>query len=649
MKRKSDLIKRLLKSDRPVNVSMLSSCLNVSSKTIRNDLAELEHEFDEYDLKLVRRPGVGVYIEGDTADKNRLYLSLAKTDVEELSPLNRQSEILLKLFRDDKPMMIKELSMDFYVSRTTIANDIVEINHKLLPFDMKIEYRKGLGIVIEGSEVNKRKALSKLFPTSQAKAEYPIYPGVSDRSTAFLVKFKEVLNLDYDRIEQILHESEKDLGFEFTSEALTNLAIHLAIAIRRMMQGNEIVLTHELIENLDTHKELEVSRKIADRIDAEFNVTLSNNETYYILLHILSAKRTRDKNSDLPFRLNSSIPSMEEFVKTFIHNIQVELQIFLESDDAFFNYLLLHLKPTITRLKFGLAVENPLFTEIMENYPMEFEAVKHQKPLFKGIFGIDLPDHEIAYLVLHVAAARERNMAPIKVLVVCASGIGTSQLLVAKLKRLFSNLDIIDVISNADVTRYEDASIDLVISTIRLSTTLRTIVVSPILDELDLSQLRSWLEGEPKPKQIKLDFSEEDVHLHMELKSKKELLEFLCENLRRRNDVEDSYLSSLWERESIGSTMVAAGLAIPHGRFDAVKRSCIQVVTLAQPIEWNQDEFVEVIINVVATRQDAGLFATMFRNLTYKIDDPDFVTNLAQATERKSVYEIVKKELIYEV
>jgi len=649
MKRKSDLIKLLLKSDRPVNVSTLSSCLNVSSKTIRNDLMELDQEVSEYELELVRRPGVGVYIDGSSTDKNRLYLSLSKPAFEALSPQNRQSEILLKLFRFNKPMMIKELSMDFYVSRTTITNDIVEINQKLLPFEVKIEYQKGQGIVIEGSEVNKRKALSKLFPATQTKEEFPPYPGFTDRNVAFLAKFKEVLQLDYDRIEQILRESEADLGFEFTSEALTNLAIHLAIAIRRMMQGNEIVLTHELIENLDTHKELEVSRKIADRIDEEFNVTLSSNETYYILLHILSAKRTRDKNSDLPFRLNSSIPSMEEFVKTFIHNIQVELQIFLESDDAFFNYLLLHLKPTITRLKFGLAVENPLFAEIMENYPKDFDAVRKQKSLFKEIFGIDLPDHEIAYLVLHVAAARERNMTPIKVLVVCASGIGTSQLLVAKLKRLFSNLDIIDVISNADVSRYEDASIDLVISTIRLSTTLRTIVVSPILDEMDLSQLRSWLDSDPKQKPIKLDFSQKDIYIHQDLKSKKELLEFLYENLRVRGDVEESYLPSLWERESIGSTMVASGLAIPHGRFDAVKRSCIQVVTLSQPIEWNQNEFVEVIINVVATRQDAGLFATMFRNLTYRIDDPSFITNLAQATERNSVFEIVKKELIYEI
>lgn len=649
MKRKSDLIKLLLKSDRPVNVSMLSSCLNVSSKTIRNDLMELDREVSEFDLELVRRPGVGVYIEGSSTDKNRLYLSLSNPTFEELSPQNRQSEILLKLFRIDKPMMIKELSMDFYVSRTTIANDIVEINQKLQPFEIKIEYQKGQGIVIEGSEVNKRKALSKLFPTTQTKEEFPSYPGFTDRNFAFLAKFKEVLQLDYDRIEQILRESETDLGFEFTSEALTNLAIHLAIAIRRMMQGNEIVLTHELIENLETHKELEVSRKIANRIDEEFNVALSSNETYYILLHILSAKRTRDKNSDLPFRLNSSIPSMEEFVRTFIHNIQVELQIFMESDDAFFNYLLLHLKPTITRLKFGLSVENPLFAEILENYSAEFDAVLKQKSLFKEIFGIDLPDHEIAYLVLHVAAARERNMTPIKVLVVCASGIGTSQLLVAKLKRLFSNLDIIDVISNADVSRYEEASIDLVISTIRLSTTLRTIVVSPILDELDLDQLRSWLEDEPKSKPIKFDFSENDIHIHKALKSKRELLEFLSENLTRRGDVDDRYLSSLWERESVGSTMVTSGLAIPHGRFDAVKRSCIQVVTLTQPIEWNLNETVEVVINVVATRQDAGLFAAMFRNLAYKIDDPKFVTNLAQATERKSVYEIVKKELIYEV
>jgi len=648
MKRKIQLIKIILNQEQAVNVSFLASKLNVSNKTIRNDLIEVSEILKKRGIQLIKKPGVGVQAQGDRTLINNLLVSLTVDDKSVDSPKQRQENILQNLFKENRPLLIKELALDFYVSRATINADLNELGRELKKYDLKISYTKGQGIELQGTEGNKRKALAKLFPTNPSIGDYPDYLGGTLLNSDFLTKFKDIIQLDYSKIIEVLKKAESALGFEFTFEAQMNLAIHLAIAIRRILQGNEIELSEELLKSLEQNKEIDVAELIVNEINQSFEVELSSHEKYYILLHILSAKRTHENIDSLPFRLNTNNQTMVSFIKRFIQNIQVELQIFLEADDTLFNYLLLHLNPTISRLRFGLAVENPLFEDIIKNYSLEYEAVEHQKDLFKEVFGLDLPSHEIAYLVLHVAAARERNIKPINVVVLCASGIGTSQFLVTKLRRRFANLNIVDVISNIDLRRFEGKDIDLVISTIQVSTTLPIVVVNPILEESDLSNLRQFLDHKHPKQNTTFEFSVEGIHLGVSLQSKKEILEYLNNQLLANKYVTSEYLESLWERESIGSTLVAPQLAIPHGKFDAVIKSCIQIIVLKEPVEWNKNEYVKVVINVVATRADSGVFINLFKNLAYRIDDPEFMDKLINAEDRMTLKELVQKELLYE-
>lgn len=648
MKRKIQLIKIILNQEQAVNVSFLASKLNVSNKTIRNDLIEISEILSNRGIELVKKPGFGIQAHGDRDSINNLLASLTIDDKSIDSPKKRQESILQNLFKQNRPLLIKELALDFYVSRPTINADLIELGRELKKYDLKIAYTRGQGVELSGTEANKRKALAKLFPTNPTVIDYPDYLGRTLTNNDFLSKFKDIIQLDYTLILEVLKKAELALGFEFTFEAQMNLAIHLAIAIRRIIQGNEIELSEELLASLSQNKEIDVAELIVNEVNKTFNVELSSHEKYYILLHILSAKRTHENIDSLPLRLNTNNQQMVSFIKRFIQNIQVELQIFLEADDTLFNYLLLHLNPTVSRLKFGLEVENPLFEEIHKNYTLEYNAVENQKNLFMEVFGLDLPSHEIAYLVLHVAAARERNSKPINVVVLCASGIGTSQFLVAKLSRRFANLNIVDVISNIDLRRFEEKDIDLVISTIQVNTTLPVVVVNPILDENDLNNLRQFLEVKKPRHKTTFEFKEEGIYIGLSLKSKKEILEYLNNQLLNKKYVNSDYLESLWERESIGSTLIAPLIAIPHGKFDAVLTSCIQIIVLNEPVEWNPNENVRVLINVVATRSDSGVFVKLFKNLAYRVDDSEFMDQLINASDKTVLKELVQKELLYE-
>lgn len=63
--RRSIIVSQLLPNREPVKLFTLSAALGVTDSTISNDLDKLDAWFKGHGLELVRKPGLGVYVEGD--------------------------------------------------------------------------------------------------------------------------------------------------------------------------------------------------------------------------------------------------------------------------------------------------------------------------------------------------------------------------------------------------------------------------------------------------------------------------------------------------------------------------------------------------------------------------------------------------------
>lgn len=78
MNRQEELIRILLKSEKPLTTTELAEMLDVSSRTIRSDLAKIETELLVHHLCLEKKPHVGVWIQGAKEDKVALFLNEAQ-------------------------------------------------------------------------------------------------------------------------------------------------------------------------------------------------------------------------------------------------------------------------------------------------------------------------------------------------------------------------------------------------------------------------------------------------------------------------------------------------------------------------------------------------------------------------------------------
>ena len=103
--------------------------------------------------------------------------------------------------------------------------------------------------------------------------------------------------------------------------------------------------------------------------------------------------------------------------------------------------------------------------------------------------------------------------------------------------------------------------------------------------------------------------------------------------------VSPSYVAGMLAREEIMSTYLGQGIALPHGRrmdLQAVIRTGISVVQLAEGIEWNPGEMVYLVIGL-ASKSDEH--TGVLSNLLELLNEPEAIEQLIHTTDPMVIVE----------
>src|SRR5699024_9655864 len=103
--------------------------------------------------------------------------------------------------------------------------------------------------------------------------------------------------------------------------------------------------------------------------------------------------------------------------------------------------LLLHLKSTYYRKKYGLQIQNVYKESIKKNYPEVFHITKQVIHHVESFINEKINENEIAYIAMHFGGWLRQEGVTLKeqkksMLIVCTNGLGTSQILESQLKEL---------------------------------------------------------------------------------------------------------------------------------------------------------------------------------------------------------------------
>lgn len=160
-------------------------------------------------------------------------------------------------------------------------------------------------------------------------------------------------------------------------------------------------------------------------------------------------------------------------------------------DSALYDGLLVHIKPLINRLNYRIHIRNPLLEDIKAELADVWRLTQYVvNQVFKTWGENAVSEDEVGYLTVHFQAAMERQIARKRVLLVCATGIGTSHLLKSRILRAFPEWTIVDVISAANLSQVLPDNIELIISTINLPTvTMPVAYVTAFFNDADIKRV----------------------------------------------------------------------------------------------------------------------------------------------------------------
>ncbi len=493
------IINKLIQTENYITASEIAEKLQVSNKTVVRQLGSVEKILVQHNLSLERKTGRGMRVIGAPEDKERL-LSLIAEKVNtrhEYSPAERCNIILSQLLKSQEPIKLIALSQLLNVTDATISNDLDKIEPWIRKMNMNLVRKPGLGVYLEGLEKDIRKAIISHIYENIHEQDILNLLYSKKKKTNELTSDADKFLLDLvdkniiQKVEEAVKATMQQQKSSLSMNAFSGLVVHLTLAVQRLLKGETIKIDAAFLGKIKQKKEFELAENIGENIEKVFQVKIPEEETAYITMHLLGARNNYEQDVDIQYSSFHLIRIAKDIVKI----AQQESGISLLKKSRLLIGLYKHLKPAVMRIKMKMEIRNPLLQEMKEKYPKWMTLAKKAAQPLEEELQTPLPEAEIAYLAMHLGAAlEEANMQEqyFKVLVACPTGIGTSKLLATQLKREFSNLEIVAIVSavNVDYDFYKHENVEFIISTVPIENAkLPVVVVDFMLNENDKTNI----------------------------------------------------------------------------------------------------------------------------------------------------------------
>lgn len=587
----------------------IASGIDVSNRTARKYLHLLEDALKQESIAVIEaKQGNGYQLKIEDARRfDEFYLKEVKNqmdskDITTIQESNdRQYYILNRLFFEQSAVYVDAIADELFVSRSTISNDLVEIKKLITPYQIELQSKSNKGIFIVGNEQNIRHFIMNYFFMER----------LHDNLFAFSMYANLLEGISVEEIVIIVLDECRESQLKLSDFIVYNLVLHIGLAIKRIQNGFFMDIQAPISFDEDSI-EYQTALKILARIEHAVGITFSSEEADFIALHL--------KNKITAKTIFKKADATEEQIRAqlleTLKAIDQDTPFDLEHDTILIDGLMLHFIPLLTRLQNNSSIENPLLEEIKTQYPDLFELTVNyfsKMPVFKSY---QVTEGEWAYLAIHITAAVERyfNEQKTHVLVICATGLGSSQMIKNRLEREFGSRILIEkVISYYEIAEQDLSHIDLVISSINLGNIVLNapiVNVSVFLGKDDIQKINHEISSNKgshfvagRKESDRKELVEEQVEL-IERSFKPDLFYFVGEHSTKDavlreliskieavegTDLQENFLKQLKLRESYSSVVFSEFMAVPHPIEALTKEGHVAVAVAPEGITWDKE------------------------------------------------------------
>lgn len=483
-----EIIEVILNSKGYVTIGEIAKQINVSDRTVYREIPEVTEVMREYGVQLNTVSKKGLVAVGSVEDIRTLRNSLGmEKQIYIVDPRERIDFILLYLLQQDDYIKTEALAIDHHTSVPTVRNDLKKVKEQLGVYDLHLIQKKGEGILLTGSEIEKNALMINILLNHADEATlYQWLRREGDVSSPFTKRMEEYGYLDvmsacYLTIKNIIRD-QCELPVMLKDREYLEYILLIAMMIGCHQKGRPY---EKVFETEDfAGEEQRVTHQVKRGLEEEFHIVLSEKEEQYIkwVLHMGMIQDT-----SRVYTVKNRI--LDSKIHTFIEYVEDRMGLQLIRGKELKESLYVHIERALTRIRSGMCISNPLIEDVKKDYEELFGIIREGAD---RIFDDDFfPDDEIGYLVLYFAVSLDKVMKrSFRILVVCSGGMGSSKMLAHRVEQEIPEICVSKEVSLVGFGQENLDEYDLILSTIPLYIDKRNYLkVSPLLSSNELEQI----------------------------------------------------------------------------------------------------------------------------------------------------------------
>ena len=569
----------------------LAQRLSVSTRTVRADITALNALLAQYGAQFTLNRGSGYQLKID--DRSRfqaLEETAPKTQHVPRTALERIHFLLVRFLTSAFSIKLEDLADEWFVSRATLQNDMVEVRERFQRYQLTLETRPRHGMKLFGSEVSIRACLTDLL------WELTLQGGMNPLISA------EALEADVPaQLEPLLQETLTRHHIRLTDVGERFICLYGAVVVRRVSEGYPLAdfSAEDVAQNVR-----DAARDLAGELQRLAGKPFSPAEEEWLCVHI-AARQVQDVDPE-----TISADDDEALVNYILRYINSQYNYNLLDDAQLHADLLTHIKTMITRVRYQIMIPNPLLDNIKQHYPMAWDMTLAAVSSWGKYTPYTISENEIGFLVLHIGVGLERHynigyQRQPHVLLVCDTSNAMVRMIEAILQRKYPQLAIAATISQREYEQRAAIDEDFVISTVRIGEKDKPVVtIAPFPTDYQLDQIgKLVLVDRTRPWMLNKYFDAAHFRVIDKPIDQQTLFAELCQQLQQEGFVDAEFHDSVVEREAIVSTMLGDGIALPHALGLLAKKTVVYTVIAPQGIAWG-DETAHIIFLLAISKSE---------------------------------------------
>ena len=607
--RQNEIIK-LLNQYHILSADKIAKMLNVSTKTIRNEIHKINSSLNlNY---IISQKGTGYLINEQ--------IQLEK---EYASEQNIQYLILKKILNLDF-YNFYELADELFISESNLQRYIKRVNEIIQKRNSSIKIcRQQNQLYLNGTETEKRQITTYFLMNELNQYNF----NLSMYQSLFL-------RIDILELQKIITEFNNSHHLNLRDVEIISLVIHVALMLERVIRGNEIINEVDFVNDEYNH----LSIQFANILQIRYEIKLNKSEIKYLSL-LLAGK--------VPSIEENDINEVKQFIQQLIIEINESFDVDLQQDSKFADNFLIHLIGLKRRITNHTFLNNPLIKELQKNFPVIYDMSVFIALKIQEFFSTQLYEDEIGYITLHLMGAIERLHTSLhkKIVLIYPFGQAGYDYIVKKINHIHDlEIEICCQLSMFDAFQIKEYQPDLVISFVHIEEKVGypIYVCHNLLLEEDIENIYNILKGNHTFKK-NVFFEKELFHIYNDIENKEDVIHRLCESLYYKGYVDQQYEGLVLAREQIAPTAYGSMFAIPHAVKKAGFATRIAVALLDKPIDWNQQK-VRLVFLFCLTKERNEEFDLLFEKLVGLLDESKKVRELLKCKKYEEFLELFLSE-----